>query len=228
MPADDPTRAGRVEVDDRGHPRIRAPPHRVGQDPTGPPGPGLIDPDHRGQLRRGQQLHGRGDQDPMHCGPRQVELGADLRHRPVGRHHRRSDLDPQPGRQPGPRRQLVTDLGERPARAQPFSTNEPALTHRHPQPDRPVRQVLDPAHRPVLHQRRGHPTRRAATLSGDVLHQDQAGPIRSDTDIKDPEPGQREQQRRTVRHDSWPLLQVGVGTTSMSRPRASTAHATPL
>ena len=60
------------------------------------------------------------------------------------------------------------------------------------------------------------------------LHQTRHATVRIKADVQDPEPGQREQQRRTVRHGSWPLQLDGVRTTSMSRQRASNAQATPL
>ena len=84
---------------------------------------------------------GRCDQNSVHRGPRQVVLATHLGHRPVGGHHRGTDFRPQPGGQPGPGRELVTGLRERPPRAQHLGADEPALTHPQAQRHRPVRQV---------------------------------------------------------------------------------------
>ena len=117
---------------------------------------------------------------------------------------------------------------ERPALTQRFGADEPALADPQPQRHRPVRQVPHARRGPVLHQRRQHPASRTPALPLDALDQDTAAPVRVSRHVQNPEPRHREQQRRTVGHSSWLSSAEGVGTTSMTRPRALNDHDTPL
>jgi hypothetical protein len=151
------------------------------------------------------------------------------RQRAVRRRHRGTDLPALPRRQPRPGRDLVTNLGERPTRAQQFATYEAALTDPQPKRHTAMRQVLQRADGTVLHPRRHHPTGRTTTLHSDALHQHHAPTIRVQRDVQNPEPGSANSNVFSLSIMARGALQLtALGTDSMSRPRASDHSAATL
>lgn len=96
----------------------------------------------------------------------------DLVDGPVARGDRYSESLPQADRQPGPGRDRVGLLGERPSRAGWFETSQASLTP--PQLDCLAAgvQVLDPHNRPVLDLAGEHTTGRAGGLPVAVFDDD--------------------------------------------------------
>jgi len=203
----------RVEVDDRGHPRIAAPPHRcrpsglirLGQQPAHRPGAGLVDADPGGRLGLPETLRRGGHEEAVHGAPGDAVLGRDLRHGPVRPSHRRGDSLAEPSGQPGAERQLVGRLGERAPRARGLDAPVAALPHPQPQRHAPVRHVLHPANRPLVHDTGEHPAVRTGRLLGHRLDQHPAPAVGLQRHVQHPIVGQGEQQRRSVFHSSWPL-----------------------
>ena len=102
----------RVEVDDRGHPRIAAAPADLTEQPADATGPGLADADPARRDSGPEAVGSRGDQHPVHGPPGDAVVLADHAHRPVRRAHRGADRAAQPGGEPRTRWQLRAGPGK--------------------------------------------------------------------------------------------------------------------